>query len=224
MGIARKLLLSGCTLVLLAAGGEAASRGGSVCAKPGEYSAMQVIAVQQELMDAALTCGAEARDGYNRFQTDYRASLKKYDKVMLLMFKRLMGRKGDAAYNLFKTDLATKAEFRRIQHSPNFCAAAAVKVRSALDPTAPSLEEFAAGAAIEDFTWPFEDCSVLEARAAMPDVMPRPNPVRPPAPDPIAQPVVILPAITGILPPAARLTFTPPGSQPEKRKKSGWIW
>lgn len=181
MGIARKLLLSGCALALVAMSAEAAGRKAPApkCAKPSEYAAMQVIAIQQELMDAALTCGEDARNGYNQFQIGYRPLLKKYDNTMLTMFRRLQGgKKGDAAYNLFKTDLATKAEFRRIQHSPNFCAAAAVKVQAALAPDAAALEDFAALASVEDFAWPFEDCSVLETRDAMPDIMPQPNPVR----------------------------------------------
>jgi hypothetical protein len=167
-------------MALVATGALAARhRPAMVCANSAEYSAMRLIAVQQELMDAALTCGDDARASYNSFQTVHNATLRKYDKTMLTMFHRVLGRKGDAEYNSFKTGLASRAEFRRIQHAPNFCAAAAVKARTALAAKSADLDAFAFAAAVEDFTWPVEECSVMATRLApIPDIMPEPNPLR----------------------------------------------
>jgi hypothetical protein len=182
MGIARKLLMGGCALAILAAGASAGGRksaGAAICASSAENSAMRIIAVQQELMDAALTCGDAARANYNSFQTVHNAVLRKYDKTMLTMFRRLMGRKGDAEYNSFKTGLASKAELRRIQHAPNFCAAAAAKAQTALAAKSAELDGFVAGTAVEDFAWPVEECSVMATRLApIPDIVPEPNPLR----------------------------------------------
>lgn len=181
MGFARKLLIGASVLAVSGGLASAAARKtvALTCAKPAEFAAMQVAAAQQELMVAALTCGDAARADYNAFQTGFNTDLRKSDKTMLTMFRRLMGaRKGDAAYNLFKTDLASRAESRRIHHAPNYCAAASHKAKLALAPQPPVLEEYAAEAAVADFDWPIESCLVVEARLILHDVMPRPNPLR----------------------------------------------
>jgi hypothetical protein len=212
MSIARKFLIGGCALSLLAGGAAAASKSKARvkaptnCAMPAELAAMQVSAIQQELMDAALTCGDQARNDFNAFQTGYSEPLRKSDKQLLAMFRRLQGRKGDAAYNLFKTDLASRAEFRRIQHAPNFCAAASQKAHAALDGGTASLQEFAANAAVVDFVWPVSACALLTAAVpvgpvgAIPDVLPLPNPLRvaeltPPPAAAVPPPVEAVPAV-----------------------------
>ncbi len=157
---------------------------------------MQAAAIQQELMDAALTCGAEARENYNAFQTSFERELRRSDKTLLLMFHRVMGyTKGDAAYNLFKTDLASKAELRRVHGNRDFCTAANLVVAAALSPDRPSLAEFVGGVAVTDVAGPVESCGVqvavtLRGAMAAVDVVPKPNPSRvaaatPPDPPPV---------------------------------------
>ena len=91
------------------------------CADPDEVSALQTAAVQQELMDAALGCGAQAVQKFNAFQTSYGSELRRSDKTLLTMFKRVYGpSRGDAAYNLFKTNMASKAEIRRVHEHRRF--------------------------------------------------------------------------------------------------------
>jgi hypothetical protein len=182
MGKARGLLIGCCALALLmgaaGAAGKAAAKPGATCALPAEMAAMRVSAIQQELMDAALTCGAQAKSDFNAFQTAFGLDLRKSDKLMQTMFRRVNGKKGDAAYNLFKTDLASKAEFRRIQHSPNFCAAAARKAALALSEDTINVQYFAEDAAVTDFVWPVHDCGLPVASPPAPDIMPLPNPLR----------------------------------------------
>ena len=131
-----RLMAGGCALLLcLAAAGEAEAKKALKCATPQEVSAMQAASVQQELMDAALTCGTDARDNYNAFQTSFGPELRRSDKALLTMFRRVQGfTKGDAAYNLFKTELASKAELKRIHGNQDFCTAATLVVSAALAP------------------------------------------------------------------------------------------
>ena len=49
------------------------------CATEAEISAIQVSAVQQELTDAALACGQNETDLFNRFQTVFNKELRRSD-------------------------------------------------------------------------------------------------------------------------------------------------
>ena len=147
---------------------------------------MQISAIQQEFMDAALTCGDAARAQYNAFQTNFGPALNQSDRQLLALFRRMMGGRGNAAYNLFKTDLATKAELRRIHDHAGFCAAATQKAQTVLALGVVSgkpkqlaalryanLKDFAGETASVDFVWPIPTCEVW-----VPEVMPQPNPLR----------------------------------------------
>jgi hypothetical protein len=154
------------------------------CADPAEVSAMQTTAIQQELMDAALTCGDSARNNYNAFQTRFGPELRTSDQLMLRMFGRLMGaRSGDKAYNLFKTELAAKAELRRTKNHDDFCQEARLVVAAALGPSKIKLSEFVADVPAYDMTGPVNTCSIqiavtLQGAMAVPGIVPRPNPLR----------------------------------------------
>ena len=206
MSVKRRLMTGGCALVLcLAATGGAEARKASKCANPAEVTAMQASAVQQELMDAALTCGGEAQTNYNAFQTSFGPELRRSDKTLLQMFHRVLGfKKGDAAYNLYKTELASKAELRRIHGHQDFCTAANLVIAAALAPERPSLQDFVGGVAVTDINGPVESCQVevavtLRGAMAGPDIVPKPNPLRvaastPPALPPAAPPPVAVPS------------------------------
>ena len=144
------------------------------------------------------------------------------------MFKRVMGNtKGDQAYNLFKTNLASKAELRRVHGHADFCAAAGQVFAAALAPEKPSLNDFVSGIPVSDVVAEgggIDSCKVevavtLQGAMAGPVVVPRPNPLRvaalapePPKPAPEAVPP---PA-----PPVVQPTAEPPKQEP---KKSGWF-
>ncbi len=228
-----------CVLALsVAATSGAEARKISRCASPAEVTAMQASAIQQELMDAALTCGEQARINYNAFQTIFGPELRRSDKTLLTMFHRTMGwSKGDAAYNSFKTDLAAKAELRRVHASQDFCTAANLVVSAALAPQKPSLDDFVSGVPISDVGGgangdlgaPVESCQMqlavtLQGAQAGPDIVPKPNPLRvaalvPPPDLPAAPP----PAPAAAPAPAPAVVPQEPAKEESKEKKSGWF-
>jgi hypothetical protein len=108
------------------------------------------------------------------------------DKALLDMFKRIDGNsKGDAAYNLFKTNMASKAELQRIHDAAGFCRSADLVLSAANAPQKPLLKDFVAGVTIADTETPVENCAVavnfgFKGVQAGPGVVPKP---RPPQPD-----------------------------------------
>jgi len=209
----KKTLRTGaCLLALLAAGTDAATaRHSSQCADPNEVSALQTAAVQQELMDSALV------QKFNAFQTSYSAELRRSDRTLLTFFKRLYGpSRGDAEYNLFKTNMASKAEMRRVHNITDFCTSANLVFAAALAAEKPSLTDFVAGVQINDTDdSPVGKCDIqvavtLKGALADPDVVPKPNPLRlaaaaPPLPSPatLSLGVQTMPAPAAAPPPAA---------------------
>ena len=205
------LVAGACVLALCAAAG-AAPRGKAKpvkCASPLEVTAMQATSIQQELMDAALTCGDVARDNYNAFQTRFGPELRVTDKAMLQMFARVMGgSKGDKAYNLFKTELAARSELRRTKNHDDFCQEANLVAAAALGPSKIQLAEFVADIPVVDVAGGVNSCGVqiavtLQGAKAV-GIIPRPNPHRlvanaaPAAPAPAPAPVApaVTPAVT----------------------------
>ncbi len=175
-------------LVALPAAGWAAHRPKINCAQPDEVTAIQTAVIQQELMDAALGCGEHAQQNFNAFQTSYASELRRSDADLLRMFKRVQGSKrGDAAYNLFKTDMASKAEIRRVRGMTDFCAAADLVFAAALAPEKPSLSDLVSGLQIQDTnaddndTRPVQSCEMrvavtLRGAQVAPNVVPKPKP------------------------------------------------
>jgi len=184
-----------CLGVLVAMGAgeaEAARRPQLKCAQPAEVAAIQTTVVDQQLVDAALTCGDATRNGFNAYRTAFGAELRSTDKTLLNMFKRVLGgSRGDAAYNLFKTDMASKAELRRVKDAANFCQAADLVLAAANAPAKPALRDFVAGVPVAESETPVDSCSVkvdtsFKGVMAGPAIRPKP---RPPQPD--DEPVVL---------------------------------
>ena len=165
---------------------QAARRPVLQCAQPAEVAAIQTTAVDQQLVDAALTCGDATREGFNAYRRAFGAELQRSDKLLLAMFKRIQGgSRGDATYNLFKTDMASKAELRRIKDAAGFCRAADLVLAAANGPSKPSLSDFVAGVPISETETPVNNCAMkvdvgLKGVQAGPQVTPKP---RPPQPD-----------------------------------------
>lgn len=227
----RQTLMAGvCLLALATAGTEQASaaRHRSNCADAGEVNALQTVVVQQELMDAALGCGEAAMQKFNAFQTAYGPELRKSDKALLTMFKRIQGpARGDATYNLFKTNMASKAEIRRVHNIGNFCSAADLVFAAALSNQKPSLYEFVSGVQVEDTDeTPVGKCDIqvavtLQGAMAGPNIVPKPNPLRVaelPPPAPLRTPA----SLTVYTPPAvasAQTAEQKPADKPAEKKK-----
>jgi len=186
MGSAWKLAVCLAALATFAAGeAEAARRPALKCAQPNEVAAIQTTVVDQQLVDAALTCGDATRTGFNGYRTAFGSELRGSDKLLLTMFKRIYGgSKGDAAYNLFKTDMASKAELRRVKDFKSFCEAADLVLAAANGPTKPALKDFVSGVPIADSETPVNSCSVtvnvsFKGVQALPSVTPKPRPAQP---------------------------------------------
>jgi hypothetical protein len=187
MGNAWKAGVCAAALTTLLAGqAQAAHRPMLKCAQAAEVAAIQTTVVDQQLVDAALTCGDATRDGFNSYRTSFGPELRGADKLLLNMFKRIYGgSKGDAAYNLFKTDMASKAELRRIHDAAGFCHSADLVLAAANGPQKPSLKDFVSGVQVADVETPVDSCAVkvdvtLKGVQAGPAIRPKP---RPPQPD-----------------------------------------
>lgn len=195
MGNAWKAGVCLVAIAAVAAGeAQAARRPNLKCAQPAEVAAIQTTVVDQQLVDAALTCGDATREAFNTYRRNFGPELLKSDKLLLAMFKRIQGGRGDARYNLFKTDMASKAELRRIADHQAFCRAADLVLAAANGPAKPALADFVAGVPVHDAETPVETCGVkvdvtLAGAQAMPLVVPRPRPHQPD--DPAETPVVM---------------------------------
>jgi hypothetical protein len=166
--------------VLLAAPAMAASS--SKCAKANEVTAIQVSAIQQELMVAALTCDQVAN--FNAFQTGFSKELRASDAVLEKMFKRVFGgRVGEDHYHAFKTRLANSSSIRSIHDNPGYCHEAAEAFSAALTSSRPTLAAFASSVTVHDDS-PVDSCDVrvavnLKNAGAVlngPAVLPKPKP------------------------------------------------
>jgi hypothetical protein len=153
-------------------------------------AAIQTTVVDQQLVDAALTCGDATRNGFNSYRTSFGTELRGSDKLLLTMFKRLYGgAKGDRAYNLFKTDMASKAELRRVKDAATFCQAADLVLAAANAPAKPALKDFVAGVPVADSESPVAACTVtvnvgFKGVQAAALAVPKP---RPPQPDDVPE-------------------------------------
>lgn len=177
----RSLAVAGmCVLVICVAAGAAPkkrAKPAGACANPVEMTAQQTSAIQQELMVSGLNCGDTALLNYNTFQTRFGPELRESDKAMLRMFGRVMGRsKGDKAYNLFKTELAAKAEFRRTQDHDGFCQNASIMAAAALGPSKIKLAEFVGDAPPITMAGGVAGCAVAVGEGVT--IVPTPNPLR----------------------------------------------
>lgn len=175
-----------CVTLLCFASANLAEARGSACATEAEISAIQVSAVQQELTDAALACGQNETDLFNRFQTVFNKELRRSDALMLSMFKRLYGSsRGNAAYDAYKTRAIAHAEQRRTKPgaAADFCKTADVVFAVALAPDKPVLEDFVAGVPVQENN-PVDACEVrvaltFQGVAAGPGIEPRARPALP---------------------------------------------
>lgn len=235
-------------LAALAVAGSAEA-GALKCAKPAEVTAIQAAAVQQELMVAALTC--HDISNFNSFQTSFNHELRASDNTLLGMFHRLYGyRKGEVEYHAFKTRLANDSSMRAIHNSLEYCQEATAAFAAALAPDKPTLATFVDGVKVTDSS-PVDSCEIRVASglkgAAIPKIVPKPNPVRvaqaDPAPAPAPQdspapanaPAAPASPQAGVLPdensptdpnnkpPAPPANADTANAQAPAKKDSGWL-
>jgi hypothetical protein len=147
---------------ILVAGNALAASSGK-CAKADEVTSIQVAAVQQELMVAALTC--DQITNFNAFQTGYGPELRTSDATLHKMFKRIFGAKqGEAEFHAFKTRMANDSSIRSIHDNQGYCHEAAAVFASALAPTKPTLAAFVSGVTVQEES-PVNSCDIRVASA-----------------------------------------------------------
>ncbi len=116
--------------VLVSLGALSSTVQAAPCTTTQEWAAFRAAAVAQELMVAGLTC--QSVDAYNRFVIGYRAELQTSDADLKSYFLRREGRRGEAAYDTFKTKLANLSALSQLANPAAFCAA----MRTAFDQAA----------------------------------------------------------------------------------------
>ncbi|HET7334683.1 MAG TPA: hypothetical protein VFI93_06145 [Rhizomicrobium sp.] len=235
----------------MAATGPVAAALPSKCARPDEVTSIQVAAIQQELMVAALTCSQI--DSFNAFQTGYSKELRSSDAMLHKMFRRLYGRsQGAAEYHAFKTRLANDSSIRSIRNNRDYCEETKKVFIAALGQEArPTLAAFVSGIQVREES-PVNSCEIrvavgLQGVKTAPNVVPKPNPMRVAMLTPADAPAnVAAPAVTDPnAPQQTAATAAQPGTpaQPadasqkadstvaakadadpaKEKKKSGWL-
>ena len=97
-----KLLISIITMLTLSSPAAAA-----ICAKPAEFQALNMRALQSELMVAALSCSQKRH--YNWFAKKYSPQLTSYGTQVSGFFKRHGAKNSDKLLNDFITKMANRA-------------------------------------------------------------------------------------------------------------------
>ncbi|HYM18677.1 MAG TPA: hypothetical protein VEU06_08945 [Micropepsaceae bacterium] len=103
----------------------------NVCAGAKDLTALQVAAVQQELMVAALTCNEAGL--YNSFVLAYQRDLQESDRTLLSYFRRAHEESGTADYHSFKTRLANHYSLKSLENKKAYCRSAEATFASALN-------------------------------------------------------------------------------------------
>jgi hypothetical protein len=111
-----------------------------VCATAQDLTAMQVAAVQQKLMVAALSCNDVTL--YNDFVSAYQRDLFAADQSLQAFFMRLNAETGAADYDAFKTKLANSYSIRSSGNVRSYCGTAQTIFKAALASNRPSLKSF----------------------------------------------------------------------------------
>jgi hypothetical protein len=132
-----RLFSSWCVATLVSFLSAAAAGASGACASPAEATALEVSALRQYLMVAALTCNKVA--AYNLFVSGNRDALQDADRVLLEYFHRTGGVRGDDAYNTFKTVKANNVSLYSL-HAAGFCVEADAVFERALMQNAPLAE------------------------------------------------------------------------------------
>lgn len=147
-----------------------------LCARASDLVALQVAAVQQELMVAGLSC---RQDGlYNTFVVTYRKELQDSDATLQAYFLRFST---PAEYDAYKTRLANRSSLRSTYDKRAFCDLTRSIFRAALNEGQKSLAEFALAQPVSiDETQPA--CGERVAGGAMVAALPAPFPTPSPAP------------------------------------------
>src|SRR5690242_14438687 len=93
--------------------------GSESCVSPSDATALKTAAVQQQLMVAAFMCHDSS--AYNRFVRAYQTDLQQSDASLKTYFVHRMGRRGEAAYDTYKTKAANLSALSQAKNDRAFC-------------------------------------------------------------------------------------------------------
>jgi len=96
--------------------------GSESCVSRSDALALKTAAVQQQLMVAAFMC--HDTNAYNRFVRAYQTDLQRSDASLKSYFVHRLGRRGEAAYDTYKTKAANLAALSQARNTRAFCGAA----------------------------------------------------------------------------------------------------
>jgi hypothetical protein len=138
--------------------------GADVCARAPDLVALQVAALQQQLMVAALTCDDVPL--YNSFVTAYQKDLVASDQALQAFFDRFGSEEGTPAYHSFKTKMANLYSARSASDKKRYCAATRAIFAPALKAEKVSLTAFAMSQP-STVSEPYTNCGDTVAGGAM---------------------------------------------------------
>ena len=97
--------------------------GSESCVSRSDAMALKTAAVQQQLMVAAFMC--HDANAYNHFVRTYQADLQESDASLKSYFVHRLGRRGEAAYDTYKTKVANLSALSQAKDDRAFCGKAA---------------------------------------------------------------------------------------------------
>jgi hypothetical protein len=89
------------------------------CVSPSDAMALKTAAVQQQLMVAAFMC--RDNNAYNQFVRTHQTALQESDASLKSYFVHRLGRRGEAAYDTYKTKVANLSGLSQAKNSSAFC-------------------------------------------------------------------------------------------------------
>ena len=92
------------------------------CVSSSDAMALKTSALQQQLMVAAFMC--RDTNDYNHFVHAHQAELQESDASLKSYFVHRLGRRGEAAYDTYKTKVANLSGLSQARNSGAFCEAA----------------------------------------------------------------------------------------------------
>ena len=135
-----------------------------VCARAPDLVALQVAALQQQLMVGALTCDDVSL--YNSFVTAYQKDLVASDEALQAFFDRFGSEEGTPAYHSFKTKMANLYSARSASDKQRFCTNVRATFGLALKAEKPGLASFAMSQP-STVSEPYTNCGDTVAGGAM---------------------------------------------------------
>jgi hypothetical protein len=111
------------------------------CIRPDERVALEVRAVQTNLMVAALSCNFQP--AYNDFVRRFRPALDRHNDLVHRFFDRSYGRGGANAATRYFTRFANRSALASVANLDKFCDASAAALRASRTVMPERLDEFA---------------------------------------------------------------------------------